>query len=200
MIQFVIHVLINVTTVLDPKITVPIVLKTESINHSVLVHKDTSTMDLIQNVKLVPKDVSLVNHVTNVKLVLPEELMPHIVDVQPVPPKPVLLLELISVTLLVTNQPVSHVPLNVKNVTLTQVIVPNVPVTELTQQNVTVLKDTMILVPPIVHNVPLNALLVKTMPITVPSVPKEELTHHPVHVQMELISMETNVLTVLHNV
>jgi hypothetical protein len=104
------------------------------------------------------------------------------------------------VIIVVINQPVPLVPFNVLNVSLNHIPVLTVLVIESIPLNVSVLLVTMILVLPIVQLVPLNVLLVNLMLITVSSVLKEDITHLHAHVQMDNISMETDVLIVLHNV
>jgi hypothetical protein len=100
----------------------------------------------------------------------------------------------------VINQPVSLVQFNVLNVMLNHITVLSVLVIEVMHQLVDVQLVPMILVLPIVQLAPLNVLLVMVMLITVLSVLKEDITHHLVHAQMVNISMETDVLIVLHNV
>jgi hypothetical protein len=104
------------------------------------------------------------------------------------------------VTQVVINQPVSLVPSNVLNVTLNHITVQFVLVIDLVLLFALVHLVTMILVLLIAQLVPLNVLLVKVMLITVLFVPKEDITHQVVHAQMVNISMETDVLIVLHNV
>jgi len=105
-----------------------------------------------------------------------------------------------SVTKTVETQLVLTVITDVKLAQVTSKNVVTVPVTELTNQPVTVQKDISIPINLSAHNVTLNVSLVKRNPPTVLLVPKEESTHQNVHVHMVTTSMEPNVLNVLINV
>jgi len=97
--------------------------ETELMLQIVSVLKVSSMMVSMNTVLPVPIDVLLVLLVTNVLLVLPEELNHHTVTVHQEPLNNVPPLETMSVMKPVFPQPVSHVPLNVLNVTSNQVTV-----------------------------------------------------------------------------
>jgi len=149
------HVHINVKPVQLLLTIVSFVLKTELTPQNVLAHLDTS-ITKNQNVLPVLEDVTLVHLAEIVLLVLPEEWTPLLVLVQSEPPNNALPNPTPFVMKVVDPQPVSLVTILVLNALDKPTIVPFVPETELTPQNVLAHQDTMILVLLIAQSVTLN--------------------------------------------